>query len=51
MITIFSIYNIFHIGTFYNIPLQVEGGGSTRNLKLKAVNEAVGSDLVKISAS
>jgi len=30
---------------------QAEDGGSTRNLKQKAVNEEVGSGLVKTSAS
>jgi diketogulonate reductase-like aldo/keto reductase len=40
-------YNIFYISTFYNMPPQVEGGGSTWKLKWKAVNEAVGSGLVK----
>jgi len=30
---------------------QAEGGGSTRNLKQKSVNEAVGSGLVKTFAS
>jgi hypothetical protein len=27
------VYNISYINTFYNIPPQAEGGGSTRNLK------------------
>jgi len=44
-------YNIFYISTFYNMPPQAEGGGSTPSLKRKAVNEAVGSGLVKTSAS
>jgi hypothetical protein len=44
-------YNISYIGTFYNIPLQAEGGGSTWSLNRKAVNGAVGSGLVKTSAS
>jgi hypothetical protein len=44
-------YNIFYIGTFYNMPPQAESGWSTRSLKWKAVNEAVGSGLVKTSAS
>jgi len=44
-------YNIFYISTFYNMPPQAEGGGSTRSLKRKAVNEAVGIGLVKTSAS
>ena len=33
------------------MPPQVEGGGSTRSLKQKAINEAVGSGLVKTFAS
>ena len=33
------------------MPPQVEGGGSTQNLKRKAVNKVVGSGLVKTSAS
>ena len=33
------------------MPPQAEGGGSTRSLKRKAVNEKVGSGLVKTSAS
>jgi hypothetical protein len=45
------VYNISYISTFYNMPPQAEGGGSTRSLKWKAVNEEVGSGLVKISAS
>jgi hypothetical protein len=49
MSTIFPIYNIFYISTFYNMPPQAEGGGSTRSLKRKAVNEEVGRGLVKTS--
>jgi len=50
------VYNISYIqysyiSTFYNMSPQVENGGSTQNLKRKAVNEEVGSDLVKTSAS
>jgi len=50
------VYNIFYISTFYNMPPQAEGGGSTRNsstlsLKRKAVNKEVGSGLVKTSTS
>jgi len=50
------VYNISYIqysyiSTFYNMPPQAEGGGSTRSLKRKAVNEEVGSGLVKTSAS
>jgi hypothetical protein len=44
-------YNISYIVTFYNTPPQAEGGGSTRSLNLKAVNEEAGSGLVKTSAS
>jgi len=33
------------------MPPQAEGGGLTRNLKRKVVNEEVASGLVKISAS
>jgi hypothetical protein len=44
-------YNISYIVTFYNMPPQAEGGGSTRSLKRKAVNEAVGSDLVNTSTN
>jgi hypothetical protein len=51
MTTIVPIYNISYIGTFYNMPPQTKGGGATRNLKRKAVNEAVGSGLVKTFAS
>ena len=51
MTTIFPIYNISYIGTFYNKSPQAEGGGLTRNLKRKAVNGAVGSGLVKTSTS
>jgi hypothetical protein len=51
MSAIFSIYNISYISTFYNMPPQAEGGGSTRSLKRKAVNEEVGSGLVKTLAS
>jgi hypothetical protein len=40
------VYNIS-----YNMPPQVEGGGSIRSLKRNAVNEEVGSGLVKTSAS
>jgi hypothetical protein len=47
----YFLYSIFHISTFYNMPPQAEGGGSTRRLKRKAVNEEVGSALVKTSAS
>ena len=43
MTTIFSIYNISYIVTFYNTPLQADGGGSTQSLKQKAVNEVIGS--------
>jgi len=45
------VYNISYISTFYNMPPQAEGGGSTRSLKRKAVNEEVGSGLVKTSES
>jgi len=45
------VYNISYISTFYNMPPQAGGGGSTRSLKRKAVNEEVGSGLVKTSAS
>jgi hypothetical protein len=45
------VYNIFYISTFYNMPLQAEGGGSTRSLKRKAIDEEVGSGLVKTSTS
>jgi hypothetical protein len=44
-------YNIFYIGTLYNMSPQVECGGSTWNLNQKAVNRAVGSGLVKTSPS
>jgi len=47
---LYTIY-IFYINTFYNMPPQAESGGSTRNLKRKAVNEEVGSGLVKTLAS
>ena len=33
------------------MPPQAEGGGSTRRLKRKVVNEEVGSGLVKTSTS
>jgi len=33
------------------MPPQTEGGGSTRSLKRKAVNEEVESGLMKTSAS
>jgi len=33
------------------MPPQAEGGGSTRSLKQKAVNEEVGSGLMNTSAS
>ena len=36
---------------YINMPPQTEGGGLTWNLKRKVVNEAVGSSLVKTSAS
>jgi hypothetical protein len=36
---------------YINMPSQAEGGGSTRSLKQKAVNEAIGSGLVKTSVS
>ena len=42
---------IFFIYTFYNMSHQAEGGGSTRNLKRKAVKKAVESGLVKTFAS
>jgi hypothetical protein len=50
------VYNISYIqysylSTFNNMSPQAEDGGSTRSLKRKAVNEEVGSDLVKTSAS
>jgi hypothetical protein len=50
------IYNIFYISTFYNMPPQAEGEGSTRSsstlsLKRKAVNKEVGSGLVKTLTS
>ena len=45
------VYNISYISTFYNMPPQAEGGGSTRSLKRKAVNEEVRSGLVKTLAS
>jgi hypothetical protein len=48
---IFSIYSIFYIGTFYNMPSQAEGRESTRSMKRKAVNGAIGSGSVKTSAS
>jgi hypothetical protein len=51
MSTIFLVYNISYISTFYNTPPQAEGEGSTRNLKRKAVNEEVRSGLVKTLAS
>jgi hypothetical protein len=47
----YFLYNISYISTFYNMPSQDEGGGSTRSLKRKAVKEEVGSGLVKTSAS
>jgi len=47
----YFLYSISYISTFYNMPPQAEGGGSTRNLKQKAVKEEVGSGLVKTSAS
>jgi hypothetical protein len=40
-----------YIDTFYNMPPQAEGRGSTRSLKRKAVNEAIESDLIKTSTS
>jgi len=51
VITQECVYNISYISTFYNIPPQAECGGSTRNLKRKAVNEEVRSGLVKTLAS
>jgi hypothetical protein len=47
----YFLYSIFYISTFYNMPPQAEGGGSTQSLKRKAVKEEVGSGLVKTSAS
>ena len=47
----YFLYSISYINTFYIIPLQAKGGGSTRSLKRKVVKEEVGSGLVKISAS
>jgi hypothetical protein len=47
----YFLYSIFYINAFYNMPPQVEGEGSTRSLKRKAVNEEVESGLVKTSAS
>jgi hypothetical protein len=44
-------YNIFYIGTFYNMSPQVECGGSTWSLNHEAVNIAVESGLVKTSTS
>jgi hypothetical protein len=40
-------YNIFYIDTYYNIPLQAKGWGSTWSLNRKAVNRAVGSGLLR----
>ena len=47
----YFLYSISYISTFYNMPPQVEGGGSTRSLKRKTVKEEVGSGLVKTSTS
>lgn len=42
---------IFSIYTFYNMSYHAEGGGSTQNLKRKAIKKVVESGLVKISLS
>ena len=42
---------IFSIYTFYNMSHQAEDGGSTRNLKRKAIKKTVESGLVKTFAS
>ena len=47
----YFLYSISYISTFYNIPPQAEGEGSTRSLKRKTVKEEVGSGLVKTSTS